>query len=330
MLLRYEFGLGHSAKESTDNICLVKGPGAVSYITARRWFARFRQGNFNIEDEPHVGRPLSVNDDELLKAVDADPRLTTRDLSVMFSCSNVTITNRLHELGLKWKYGIWKPHVLSPANLNDRANTAASLLTKCRRIDWLDKVITADEKWVLYINVAKKRMWLRSQETAEQGVQADPHEKKIMLCVWWSVHGIDYMEFMDDNTTVTANVYCEQLQRAADALSLRRPQQRKVYFLHDNARPHIAKIVRQKITDLSWELLHHPPYSPDMAPTDYHLFRSLQNHLTGKKFINRNELEAEVCRHFTSLPPDFYREGIYKLRERWQYIVDHDGDYYAD
>lgn len=40
-----------------------------------RWFARFRQGNF------HVGRPLTVNDDELLKAVEADPRLTTRDLS---------------------------------------------------------------------------------------------------------------------------------------------------------------------------------------------------------------------------------------------------------
>lgn len=183
ILLRYEFGLGHSAKESTDNICRVKGPGAVSYITARRWFARFRQGNFHIDDEPHVGRPHSVNSDELLKAVEEDPRLTTRDLSVMFSCSNVTIANRLHELGLKWKYGIWKPHVLTPANLNDRANTAAFLLTKSRRIDWLDKIITADEKWTLYVNVAKKRMWLRSHETAVQGVQADPHEKK-SCCVY--------------------------------------------------------------------------------------------------------------------------------------------------
>lgn len=327
MLFSYEFGLGHSAKESTDNICLVKGPDAVSYVTARRWFARFRQGNFNVEDEPIVGRPLTVNDDELLKAVEADPRLTTRDLSVMFSCSNATISNRLHELGLKWIYGIWKPHVLTPANLNDRANTSAFLLTKSRRIDWLDKLITADEKWTLYTNVAKKRMWLRSHDSSEQGVEADPHERKIMLCVWWSVHGIDYMEFMDDNTTVTANLYSEQLQRVADALSLHRPQQRKIYFLHDNARPHIAKVVRQKITDLAWELLHHPPYSPDMAPSDYHLFRSLQDHLAGKKFTQRNELEAEVRRHFASLPPDFYRDGIYKLRERWQCIADHDGHY---
>lgn len=329
-LLRYEYRLGHSAREAADNICLVEGPEAVSYVTARRWFARFRQGNFDVEDEPHSGRPLTLNDDELLKAIEADPRLTTRDLSVRFGCSNVTIANRLHELGLKWKYGTWTPHVLTTVNLNDRANTAASLLAKSRRMDWLDKVITADEKWALYVNVAKKRMWLKAHGNTEQGVQPDPHGMKIMLCVWWSVYGIDYMEFLDDNTTVTANLYCAQLQRVADALSLHRPQQSKFYFLHDNARPHVAKVTRQKIIDLGWQLLHHPPYSPDMAPTDYHLFRSLQNHLAGRKFNNRKDLEDEVRRHFNSLPPAFFRDGIYNLRERWQYIVDHDGGYYPD
>ena len=76
-----------------------------------------------------------------------------------------------------------------------------------------------------------------------------------MLCVWWSVHGIDHLEFLDDNTTVTASLYCVQLQRVTDALSRLRPQQDKVYFLHDNARPHVAKVTRQKIIDLGWELV---------------------------------------------------------------------------
>ena len=170
----------------------------------RRWFSRFREGNLE------------------LAAIESNPRLTTQDLSMKFGCSRFTIGNRLHELGFKWKYGIWIPHALTTANLNDRANTAASFLSKSRSIDWLDKLVTGDEKWVLHVNVAKKKMWLRSHEKTVQGVQPDEHEKKIMLCVWWSVHGIDHWEFLDDHS-----LYCARLQNVADALCRLRPQQDK-------------------------------------------------------------------------------------------------------
>jgi len=38
--------------------------------------------------------------------------------------------------------------------------------------------------------------------------------------------------------------------------------------LHDNARPHIAKDVRELLDGYSWEVLPHPPYSPDMSPSN--------------------------------------------------------------
>ena len=47
----------------------------------------------------------------------------------------------------------------------------------------------------------------------------------------------------------------------------------------DNARS-AAKITQEKIKQLGWELLLHPPYSPDLAPSDYHHFLSdVQTHL---------------------------------------------------
>ena len=60
---------------------------------------------------------------------------------------------------------------------------------------------------------------------------------------------------------------------------------RKGFIFHqDNARPHTSLVTRKKLLELSWEVIPHPPYSPHLAPSNYHLFRSLQNHLNGKTF----------------------------------------------
>ena len=58
----------------------------------------------------------------------------------------------------------------------------------------------------------------------------------------------------------------------------------------DNARPRAALGTRQKIAELGWEILAHPPYSSDLAPSDYHLFLTLQNFLRGKKFKNEEDI----------------------------------------
>ena len=49
-----------------------------------------------------------------------------------------------------------------------------------------------------------------------------------------------------------------------------------VIFHQDNARPHTSLVTRKKLLELGWEVMPLPPYSPDLAPSDYHLFRSLQ------------------------------------------------------
>ena len=46
-------------------------------------------------------------------------------------------------------------------------------------------------------------------------------------------------------------------------------------YMHDNARPHTAKSTCLKLIEMGWEILPHPPYSPDISPCNYHFFRAL-------------------------------------------------------
>ena len=98
-------------------------------------------------------------------------------------------------------------------------------------------------------------------------------------------------------------------------------------LLIDNARIHTAKVVYEAMSDLKFEKLEHPPYSPDLAPSDYLLFTNLKQWQRGCKFEDLEELEAEVGAWFASQPAAFYEGGFEALKERLKRVRDSGGDY---
>jgi len=93
--------------------------------------------------------------------------------------------------------------------------------------------------------------------------------------------------------------YRLQLIRLSRALREKRPkyEQRhdKIILLHDNARPHVAKVVKKYLETLKWDVLLHPPYSPDIAPSDYWLFRKMQQ-VTVHFFRRNRKLASKLDR----------------------------------
>jgi len=96
-------------------------------------------------------------------------------------------------------------------------------------------------------------------------------------------------------------------------------------LLQDNARPHTIKSTME-IFDLSWEILPHAAYSPDLTPSDYHLFQALQHHLVDSHF--KEEIERSIKKFIDSKQPSFFRNGIRQPPERWQKCVKSEGDYF--
>ncbi|KAG5322262.1 MOS1T transposase, partial [Pseudoatta argentina] len=124
---------------------------------------------------------------------------------------------------------------------------------------------------------------------------------------------------------ITGERYRLQLMRLSRALKEKRPlyaqRHDKVILLHDNARPHVAKPVKTYLETLKWEVLPHPPYSPDIAPSNFHLFRSMAHGLADRRF---HSIDSWIA------PKDmsFFRRGIHVLPERWSKVVESDGKYF--
>lgn len=79
-----------------------------------------------------------------------------------------------------------------------------------------------------------------------------------------------------------------------------------VLLLHDNAPVHTAAVAKAAVRECGFTELDHPPYSPDMAPTDYYLFSKLKKYLRGKRFSNDDELKAAVLDYFEGLDSEFF------------------------
>ena len=222
VLLLHGFGLGHKAVEATNNICCTIGPSVMSLRTAQHWFDRFRNNNYELEDQHRSGRPLEIDLDLLKQLIEQDPRLTTRCLAEQLECSYTTVQKHLGDLGKTWKYGVWIPHELSPYQLQSRADVC--------------------------VNHTRRRQWLGSGETGVPTPKMDLHPQKVMLSVWWGIKGIIHWEFLPPGCTITAATYCQQLDRVAQQLQRK---QNRIHFLHDNARPHVAKLTRENYYSLA-------------------------------------------------------------------------------
>jgi hypothetical protein len=75
-------------------------------------------------------------------------------------------------------------------------------------------------------------------------------------------YGRDLYELLRPNRTINSEVYCQKLDRVNKCLKGKRPHlvsREGVVFHQDNARPHVSKMTQQKIKELNWEILDHPP-----------------------------------------------------------------------
>jgi len=133
-----------------------------------------------------------------------------------------------------------------------------------------------------------------------------------MFCIWWDQTGLVYYELLKLGDSITDDRL--QLIRLSRALREKRSEyeQRcdKVILLH------VAKVVKQYLETLKWDILPHSPYSPDIAPSDYWLFQ--RNSKSSVHFFRRNR---KLAPKLDRLQRRIIFSRFWKLSERWEKIV---------
>jgi histone-lysine N-methyltransferase SETMAR len=96
---------------------------------------------------------------------------------------------------------------------------------------------------------------------------------------------------------------------------------RGVLLHHDNARSHTTQATQERIQELQRELLEHTPYSPDLAPSDFHLFGPLKNLLGGKRFADDEEVATEELKWLRNSQKTAMLQGFDALIKRWDKCI---------
>ncbi len=223
---------------------------------------------------------------ELQALVDEDNTMCIHVMAYRTGLSLRTVHHALrNKLQLKKRPAKWVPHTLNNQQKQHQLEMARDLQRRFRRAPTLkDRIVTGDESWFWCYEPKMKRStsaWLRSNECRPQKVSKDRYVRKVMLIVFWDSQGIVHREFVADGKGVNRHVYLQTMRNLREKLRRRRPNvwRRQSFWLHhDGAPAHRADLVMNYLRATNTKVLPHPPYLPDLAPSDFFFRKTQKEH----------------------------------------------------
>lgn len=105
---------GKNAAQTAKKICAVMyGDNTVAERTVRKWFARFKSGDFSVKEKERSGRAVEMDNNQIKNLIETNPRYTSRDIANILQISHPTVLNHLRKLGFVNQLDVWVPHELS-------------------------------------------------------------------------------------------------------------------------------------------------------------------------------------------------------------------------
>ena len=303
--------------------------------TIRKWFRHFEQGNIQVCDHPRSGRPRDEDfASALVDYLEQEPYTSAHRLADLFNVAVSTVTGHLEGAGLKYFNLRWVPHVLSDEQKKARVDDATALLHDIERLPSRGPllIVTSDESWFLHDN-PHSEMWCESRDDVATRPSPTIARAKTLVAVFWNFRGFHYITAVSPDQKYNSEFCTTHALPGLDTtLCESRPKYgaRGISLHWDSARPHTAKATRVAAESLGVKFLPHPPYSLDLAPSDFFLFGYPKEKIKGEQFTGSDDI---LCR-LRVLMEELNEETLLRVYENWKirllWVAENSGECYPN
>jgi histone-lysine N-methyltransferase SETMAR len=266
---------GLTAKAMHERLVEIFGPLAMPYSTVTRTFKETCWTPFEQGSKQFGGRPPNLEHDaRFLYVLEKNPNASVCEIadearipkSIVFN----VLRGRLHD---SWRNCRLVPHALTEAQRRERVEKSIallSLLAKAKRSFW-QFIITSDESWFFYVTPHSK-IWLPCDADMPEVARQLINTPKVMVTIFWNSFGIHVLAELSEKTSFDAGYFVDYVLTRIEELPIMHTavsQKEKLIIHTDNSLIHKSRAAIQKIKSMPVKLAPHPPYSPDLAPSDF-------------------------------------------------------------
>lgn len=310
-VIKYLFLKGLTPQEIHEDMSNTVQANCPSYSTVKNWVADFKRGRKTTSDEDRSGRPADVTTPETIDAVHNlilnDRRSTIRfvaeTLNISYGAVQTIIKEKLEMSKLSAR---WVPRALTPEMKLSRLSISEKNLQRFRANQevFLSRLITQDETWVHHFDVESKqqsKQWKHKGSPPPRKFKVSSSAGKVMASIFWDTQGVLMIDCLSKGQTINGEYYADLLVSLRENIKQKRRGllAKGVILLQDNAPSHRAQIAVATAHNCGYEILDHPAYSPDLAPSDFYLFPKLKSELKGKSFLSLMMMLFKLLRIFS-------------------------------
>lgn len=334
-VIRFLMLEGCRAEQIHDRLVRVYAEDAFVQSTVYKWMREFRSGRKAVEDLPRVGRPcLDDIDGAILQKLNKYPFHSCRSRAEDVGVAPSTIWKHLTEsLGFASRCLHWVPHELTDDLREKRIAIGRQLLEILEEAQSSDfrGLVTGDESW-FHLSYAPRAVWTISRDEVPTKEKQAISTRKFMLTVFWSVDGFHVAEFLPTGTRFDTAYFAEHIiPSLATKLRMGASERRGVvHRLHcDNASPHNSARSQASIRDYGFHRIPQPPYSPDLAPSDFYLFGTVKRQLENRELVAPEDLLRAILQILARIPREELMDVFNAWIERVRWVIANNGSYFG-
>ncbi|KAL6732310.1 hypothetical protein Aduo_003084 [Ancylostoma duodenale] len=287
-----------------------------------------------LEESAEQNRTPPRDEESIIKSLmEADPTKSISELARELKISSKAVVSYLHNssASTEKEVGRWVP---DERTLQCRVEICSSLLLRNIRDPFLDRIVVYGEKWIYFENRKRATVWLDDAVPICSESAGGQSGEKVLLTMWWTSIGMIHYQFVHGGRPMSDDKFLRMITNMYRKLECKQPglvselDVKGLFLLCDNPRPYTSLKSTLRLHQYRFEVLPHPPQSPDLLPSNYHVFRHLNCDLAGKNFYTEAEVERAFLSFIASRKPEFFSDGLAELALRWRKCVSSKGGYF--